>query len=221
MPNYPRQSNVSDDLCPPDALPNTPLRNHSAEGASTRLGQYGAERMAYPNGKAESQMNDKVRVKDLSALLVGEYEVDDGNLVREVFKKLGWRLFEAQDREFSMECLEHNPVQVVISKADMANWNWRHVLDDLQELAKPPQLIVTSRTAEESLWAEVLNIGGYDVMALPFERFEVERVIASAYRHFQLLLPVAVSTGPEARGRAKQISGRKAPAVRTSSHGSF
>jgi DNA-binding response OmpR family regulator len=175
----------------------------------------------HSDGKAGSQMNDTVRVKDLSALLVGEYEIDDGNLVHEVFKNLGWRLFETHNREFTMECLEHNLVQVVISKADVANWNWRHVLNDLQGLAKPPQLIVTSRTAEESLWAEVLNTGGYDLMALPFERFEVERVIASAYRHFRSLLPVAVSTRQEARGPAKQVSGRKAPAARTSSHGSF
>jgi hypothetical protein len=70
----------------------------------------------------------------------------------------------------------------------------------LQGLAKPPQLIVTSRTADESLWAEVLNIGGYDVMALPFERLEVERVIASASRHFQLPSSVVISSRTRTSG---------------------
>jgi hypothetical protein len=73
----------------------------------------------------------------------------------------------------------------VIAKTDVPTWSWRHVLNDLHGLTNPPQLIVTSRTADESLWAEVLNIGGYDAMVLAFERFEVELVIASAYRHFQ------------------------------------
>ena len=44
------------------------------------------------------------------------------------------------------------------------NWNWKKVLSDLRRFAHPPQLIVTSRTADDYLWAEVLNIGGYDVL---------------------------------------------------------
>jgi DNA-binding response OmpR family regulator len=66
-------------------------------------------------------------------------------------------------------------------------------LNDLRSLTKPPQLIVTSRTADESLWAEVLNVGGYDVMAQPFEQYEVERVIASAHRHFHQPMRVAAN----------------------------
>jgi DNA-binding response OmpR family regulator len=124
----------------------------------------------------------KAEIK-LSALLVGDYQ-DDRLLVRDVFKQLGWRLFEARDRKRAMLCLESNPVHVVIAKSDVPNWSWRGVLNDLRRLTKPPLLIVTSRTADESLWAEVLNIGGYDVMALPFERYEMERVVASAHRQF-------------------------------------
>jgi DNA-binding response OmpR family regulator len=128
-------------------------------------------------------MDKKIPEKDVSALLVGEYE-NDRFLVHEVFQKLGWKLLEARDRRRAMRYLERNPVQVVIAKTDVPNWSWRRVLNDLRSLAKPPQLIVTSLTADESLWAEVLNVGGYDVMAQPFERYEVERVIASAHRHF-------------------------------------
>lgn len=128
-------------------------------------------------------MDAKTFDKHVSVLMVGEYE-SDRFLIRDVFGKLGWILFEALDRKLAMQCLEANPVQVVIVKTDVPNWCWRRVLNDLRRLAKPPQLIVTSRTADESLWAEVLNVGGYDVMAQPFERYEVERVIASAHRHF-------------------------------------
>ncbi len=35
------------------------------------------------------------------------------------------------------------------------------------EIALP--LIVTDRLANEALWSEVLNLGGYDVVAKPFE----------------------------------------------------
>ena len=34
------------------------------------------------------------------------------------------------------------------------------------------------------IWAEVLNIGGYDVLPQPLERDEVQRVVAAARRQF-------------------------------------
>lgn len=121
----------------------------------------------------------------LSALLVGDYK-GDRLLVQEVFRRLGWNLFEARDRRRAMECLDRNPVQVVIAESDLPHWNWKRVLKDLRNLANPPQLVVTSPQADEYLWSEVLNIGGYDVMAQPLDSHEVERVISSAHRHYDV-----------------------------------
>ena len=120
---------------------------------------------------------------DLSALLVGEFETDR-LLVHDVFRRFGWRLFEACDRRRAIRCLERHPIHVVIAGAEVPNWNWKKVLSDLRRLLHPPQLIVTSRTADDCLWAEVLNIGGYDVLAQPLEREEVERVVAAARRQY-------------------------------------
>ena len=117
----------------------------------------------------------------VSALLVGEFETDR-LLVHDIFHLRGWRLFEARQRRQAMECLVKNPVQVVIAESDLPNWNWKMVLRDLRGMELPPQLIVTSRIADDRLWSEVLNIGGYDVLPQPLERDEVERVIAAARR---------------------------------------
>jgi DNA-binding response OmpR family regulator len=121
----------------------------------------------------------------VSALAIGEFE-QDRPLLQNIFRDLGWRLFEAQDRRRAMHCLERNPVQVVIAESELRNWDWRKVLADIRRLSEPPQLIVTSRTADDYLWAEVLNIGGYDVLPQPLERDEVERVIAAACRHYAM-----------------------------------
>ena len=121
----------------------------------------------------------------VSALAVGEYE-SDRLLLHEIFRRCGWRLFEARDRRHALECLERNPVQVVLAESEVRNWNWRKVLSDLRRLPAPPQLVVTSRLADDYLWAEVLNVGGYDVLTQPFEPDEVERVIASARRHYEV-----------------------------------
>ena len=128
-------------------------------------------------------MDNTAHKESVSALLAGAYE-EDRLLVRDVFRKSGWRLFEAAVRRRATECLKRHTVHVVIVKSDMPDWRWQEALNHLRCLAHPPLLIVTSRTADEYLWAEVLNIGGWDVLSQPFERDEVVRVVASARRHF-------------------------------------
>jgi len=63
----------------------------------------------------------------------------------------------------------------------LAGGNWQALLGDLQSRVNPPNLIISSRLADERLWAEVLNLGGFDVLAQPFERSEVLRVVRMAW----------------------------------------
>jgi FixJ family two-component response regulator len=58
-------------------------------------------------------------------------------------------------------------------------------MDHLTMLPQPPYLIVTSRLADDDLWAEALNIGAFDVLAKPLGRTEVTRVLSSAWQHWQ------------------------------------
>jgi hypothetical protein len=46
--------------------------------------------------------------------------------------------------------------------------SWRGVMRTLETLSDPRLLIVASHFADERLWAEVLNEGGFDVLAKPF-----------------------------------------------------
>ncbi len=135
-------------------------------------------------------MSDPKAVSLVSALLVGDYD-SDRPLLRDVFRKFEWKLFEARDRSSALHCLDRNPVHVVVSKKRVHDWNWKRLLADLHRHVRPPQLIITSHIADERLWAEALNWGAYDVLAEPLRRDEVERVIASARRHFDLPLRAA------------------------------
>lgn len=148
---------------------------------------------------AEREPMSGTREIGVSALLVGEYETDR-LLLHELFREFGWRLHEANGRRQAIDYLQRNPVHVVITESHLPRWDWRHVLSDLRRMQQPPQLIVTSRTADDYLWAEVLNIGGFDVLAQPLEWEEVERVIASARRHFDLpkRAPSPVRSAPTA-----------------------
>jgi DNA-binding response OmpR family regulator len=123
------------------------------------------------------------RIDLVSALLVGA-EPQDRLVILDICREAGWRLHEARDRKGALACLERQPVQVVVANADLPKWPWKAALQDLQRMTRPPQLVVTSRLADDSLWVEVLSSGGYDLLAEPLDRAEVERVLTSARRHF-------------------------------------
>lgn len=75
--------------------------------------------------------------------------------------------------------------RVVVSERDLPDGNWKDVLEAAAARENPPVVIVTSWLADDYLWAEVLNLGGYDVLAKPFNREEVQRTVSLAWQHWQ------------------------------------
>jgi len=72
---------------------------------------------------------------------------------------------------------------VVISDCTPPDGTWKEVFEAIGDLPVPPPLIVSSRFADESLWAEVLNYGGYDLLRTPFRTDELVRTLSLAWRH--------------------------------------
>ena len=87
----------------------------------------------------------------------------------------------------SSSCLEHafhdfRPDVVMTDCVLPRGECWKDVLRLAQERAGGVPVIVSSRLADESLWAEVLNLGGYDLLVKPFVAAEVENVVGMACR---------------------------------------
>lgn len=105
--------------------------------------------------------------------------------LRDIFREAQWTLHEVPCLREVLLLLRRRPVDLIITERDLDDGSWRDVLDALKGIPACPPLIVTSRLADEYLWAEVLNEGGFDVLAQPFEREEVIRVISAATRRMQ------------------------------------
>jgi hypothetical protein len=58
---------------------------------------------------------------------------------------------------------------------------WKRILIEVCQPVGIP-LIVTSRIADERLWSEVLNFGGFDILVQPLDSREVARITRSAVR---------------------------------------
>jgi hypothetical protein len=70
----------------------------------------------------------------------------------------------------------------VICEECLPDGDWKNVLTELDKAPVRVTLIVSSRLADERLWAEVLNLGAFDLLrGDPFEPEEVLRVTESAW----------------------------------------
>ena len=82
----------------------------------------------------------------------------------------------------AIRMLDQYRAAVAICDTQIPGGTWQRLLANLQARADGPNLIVSSPSADERLWAEVLNLGGYDVLMQPFDRAEVSRVTKMAWR---------------------------------------
>ena len=74
---------------------------------------------------------------------------------------------------------------MLLCERDQADGNWEDLLKATARLRTPPNPTVFSRLADESLWAKVLNLGGFDVLMTPFEPEEVLRVTFAAWSRWE------------------------------------
>jgi DNA-binding response OmpR family regulator len=95
-----------------------------------------------------------------------------------------WTLSTACDLASARQLLSQHLVHVVLCDPTLPDGTWHNMLDVLGELPEPPQLIVTAHHADDRLWAEVLNLGAWDVLVKPFHPKEVYRTIHLAWRHW-------------------------------------
>ncbi len=112
---------------------------------------------------------------------------DDIRLLRHIFSHSNWIIHTARGCGEAAELLRRGHIPIVLCDFELADGNWRDMLRALADLPEPTLLIVASRTADEYLWAEVLNLGGYDVLMKPYEPQEVIRVVSLAWLHWKNL----------------------------------
>ena len=98
--------------------------------------------------------------------------------------------------------LADSSISVVICETLLPDGSWKDLLACMARAEASSVLVVTSKVADEWLWAEVLNLGGYDVLAKPLDREEVRRSLQLAWQHNALRVDVARTAQPVRRWAA-------------------
>jgi len=116
----------------------------------------------------------------LSSLAIGS-SLEDLSFLEYRFKEAKWTLYTEHTYREALRELSLNRMPVIFCEYPLPDGNWKDVLGHLALMPDRPRLIVFSRQADESLWAEVLNLGGFDVLATPFREAELLLTIGSAW----------------------------------------
>jgi len=96
-----------------------------------------------------------------------------------------WRVHRADGVMSALTLLRQlTPVPVVLCE-DFLPDSWQDLLAQTALLPDQPSIIVTSRLADDYLWAEALNLGAYDVLAKPFDIAELTRSLRLAWLRSQ------------------------------------
>jgi DNA-binding response OmpR family regulator len=110
---------------------------------------------------------------------------EDHDSLRDIFHGSNWELRGAWTASEGRQVIQrdHREITVVICQHSLPDGDWKLLLTGLDLLEECPSLIVSSRLADDRLWAEVLNLGAFDLLlGAPFEPEEVLRVTESACR---------------------------------------
>jgi DNA-binding response OmpR family regulator len=90
---------------------------------------------------------------------------------------------KARDLVGALALLQQHDIAVVLCERELLPGTYIDLLEHIIAKPNPPSLIVASRLADESLWAEALNLGAWDVLAKPFDPSEVLRSVKSGWQH--------------------------------------
>jgi DNA-binding response OmpR family regulator len=93
-----------------------------------------------------------------------------------------WHLTTANTCRTGIRRLEKG-VDAVFCECSLPDGGWKDILNRIAFMVTQPKLVVTSRLADAYLWSEVINLGGFDVLAKPLIETEVLQVLSAVSRY--------------------------------------
>ena len=125
----------------------------------------------------------------LRPVLLASERNDDYQTLQALLQDTKWsvvRAFSLGEVFSFCDCLV---TPVVLVDRNFQGPNWRSTVSSLLNPAANRCLILLSDVSDSYLWNELVQQGGFDVLARPFERAEVLRTLAFAQKHCEAAWP--------------------------------
>ena len=111
-----------------------------------------------------------------------------------IFQRCRWQLRWCSSCAEIRSQFDSSP-GVALTADHLPDGDWKDILAEARRLRVAPPLNVASHVPDARLWSEVLNLGGYGVLTIPFLAREVILSVSMAWRrwHRQWIL---INQGP-------------------------
>ncbi len=96
-------------------------------------------------------------------------------------QRLNWKLETTGSWDQAIPLFASGRYAVIVCDRDLPDRNWRQTVRDLAKLS--PCVLLASAGIDASLWQEVVQCGGHDVIAKPLEERGVLKTIDQALRY--------------------------------------
>ncbi len=108
-----------------------------------------------------------------SSILAVGFDKQSRGILQRATARLGWRLATVSTVSGATCILAGSQAPVIVSEEALPDGTWKDLLDFSSKV------IVVSRLADETISADVLEHGGYDVLASPLEERAVLHALGS------------------------------------------
>jgi DNA-binding NtrC family response regulator len=92
----------------------------------------------------------------------------------------GWRVHRATTCSDASSKLSESACDVILCDKSLPDGGWRDLLARAEALSTSVPVVVMSHAADESMWADVLREGAFDLLAKPLDQKEICRVVSRA-----------------------------------------
>lgn len=132
-----------------------------------------------PPGPASAQPGRKPDTTPTPIVVAGPFDEHFLRLL-EILKPTEWAVYWSATGAEAMATLRRGDVPVVLCESKLPDGGWRGLIAEVESLVRPPRIVVTTVCANRRLWAEVLNLGAYDLLLKPYDADEVIHVVTCA-----------------------------------------
>ena len=116
---------------------------------------------------------------------------EDASILAEMLNPLSIPLEHAPDVRRARVKLDCEMFGVLLTEASLPDGSWEDVMNVAEEARLCSTIVVTHPFADARFWADVLDMGAYDLLPQPFCRSEVQRILSNALTARAAYLKVA------------------------------
>jgi FixJ family two-component response regulator len=125
----------------------------------------------------------------LRPVLLASERDDDHHALQTILHNTRWTLARASSWADAADFCARPGKPVILVDRYFRGSDWRFTVSSLVNLEADSCLILLSDVSDQYLWNEVVQHGGFDVLARPFEHSVVLRTLAFAQKHREGVWP--------------------------------